>query len=192
MRFLICTTARLGLGQWRVDYCASACYNKGAIPMGKYGGHSSIGGAPGCGPGGYGFESRWSPMKIATTSRSFILKPSTVANGGVGVFALHDIAAGAYLELFLQDFQEELLDADDVPVPLQAYCLTQQDGKLLCPKFFNRLDIGNYLNHSDTPNLTYEKGKGYSASRDIREGEELFADYRQLGEPAEARESYYV
>lgn len=130
-------------------------------------------------------------MKKETTGRSFILKASMAVQGGVGVFALHDIAAGTHMELFLPDFQEELLDANEVPEALQGYCLTQSDGKLLCPKFFNRLDIGNYLNHSETANLTYEKGKGYSAARDIKEGEELFANYRQLGEPEESREAYY-
>ena len=46
-------------------------------------------------------------MKNITDRFSFILKPSTIVNGGVGVFALNDIAKGTYMELFLKDFQEE-------------------------------------------------------------------------------------
>lgn len=130
-------------------------------------------------------------MKNITNHLSFILRPSTIKNLGVGVFALHDIAKDAYMELFLEDFQEEVLDEKDVPEELQAYCLNHKGGKLLCPKFFNRMDIGNYLNHSENPNLRYEKGKGYFALRDIKVGEELFANYRELEEPEEKRDDYY-
>ncbi len=123
---------------------------------------------------------------------SFILKPSTIPNAGVGVFVLHDIAKSTYMELFLPDFQEEICDPNDVPKELQIYCLPQKDGKLLCPKLFNRLDIGNYLNHSDKPNLVYKKGTGYFASCDIKAGEELFADYREIDGPEYAQKEYYI
>lgn len=93
--------------------------------------------------------------------------------------------------LFLDSFEEEVREEKDVPPELRIYCLYQGEGKILCPKYFNRLDIGNYLNHSNEPNLTYEKGKGYSAARDIKAGEELFADYRELDEPVDQREEYY-
>ncbi len=129
---------------------------------------------------------------MKTTDRfSFVLKPSTINNAGVGVFALHDIDKDTYMELFLKDFQEELRDEKDVPKELQVYCLNHESGKLLCPKFFNRMDIGNYLNHSEDPNLRYEKGKGYFALRDIKAGEELFANYRELSEPEDKWEDFY-
>lgn len=129
-------------------------------------------------------------MRTNTDCQSFILKPSTINNAGVGVFVLYDIAKDTYMELFLKDFQEELRDKEDVPEELQGYCLNHESGKLLCPKFFNRMDVGNYLNHSENPNLRYEKGKGYFAKRDIKAGEELFANYRELGEP-DGKEDYY-
>lgn len=129
---------------------------------------------------------------MKTTDRfSFILRPSTTNNAGVGVFVLHDIDKNTYMELFLKDFQEELLDEKDVPKELQVYCLNNKGDKLLCPKLFNRMDIGNYLNHSENPNLRYEKGKGYFALRDIKAGEELFANYRELGEPEGKWEDFY-
>lgn len=118
-----------------------------------------------------------------TNRFSFILKPSTIPNAGVGVFILHDVMSGTYMELFLSDFEEEVMNPSDVPEELKKYCLERDDGTLLCPKHFNRLDIGNYLNSIETPNLRYEKGKGYFATRDIRAGEELFANYTELGEP---------
>ena len=130
-------------------------------------------------------------MKNTTNHHSFILKPSTISNGGVGVFALHDIAKDAYMDLFLKDFQENIKDKKDIPMELQGYCLNLPDGKILCPKFFNRMDIGNYLNHSENPNVRYEKDQGYFSIRDIKAGEEILANYRDLGEPIDTREEYY-
>lgn len=129
-------------------------------------------------------------MKNKTNHFSFILKPSTIKDAGVGVFILHDIAKDTYMELFLENFQEELREEKDIPEELQGYCLDHESDKLLCPKFFNRMDIGNYINHSENPNLRYEKGKGYYAKRDIKAGGKLFANYRELGEP-EFEEPYY-
>ena len=128
-------------------------------------------------------------MKSHTDHQSFILKSSTVK--GIGVFILHNVDKGTHLELFRADFQEELRDEKDVPEELQGFCLNHQSGKLLCPKFFNRMDIGNYVNHSENANMRYEKGKGYFAKRDIKAGEELLANYKELPEPESSREDYY-
>jgi SET domain-containing protein len=128
-------------------------------------------------------------MNNKTTHESFVLKPSKVS--GVGVFALHGIARGTYLKLFTTGFEEEVRKVSDVPKELRAYCLTRSDGKLLCPKHFNRLDIGNYINHSNRANMTYKQGRGYFAKRNIRRGEELLGNYRELDEPEESREDYY-
>lgn len=131
-------------------------------------------------------------MKNSTGKFSFILKPSTIVDGCVGVFAVHSVAEGAYMEVFSSDFKEEICDKEDIPEELQGYCLDQERGKILCPKFFNKMDIGNYLNHSaENANLRYEKGKGYFAARNIQKGEELLADYRQLDEPVDTWAEYY-
>lgn len=95
------------------------------------------------------------------------------------------------MALFSELFQEKLYNPGEIPKALEGFCLDQSDGRLLCPKYFNRLDIGNYLNHSKRANLRWEKNGGYFASRDIEEGEELLADYRQLGEPKETWNDYY-
>lgn len=128
-------------------------------------------------------------MRTNTDHQSFILKPSAIK--GIGVFALHDIAEGTHLYLFREDFQEEVREIKDVPEELEGFCLNREDGKLLCPKFFNRMDIGNYVNHSENSNMRYEKGRGYFAKRDIKAGEELFANYRELDEPEDSRDHYY-
>ncbi len=130
-------------------------------------------------------------MKSQTDHTSFILKPSTAHVGGVGVFALHDIAKDTRMAVFSENFQEEIRTEAEVPEELQGFCLTQKDGRLLCPKRFNQMDIGNYLNHSENANLRWEEGRGYFATRDIKAGEELLANYRELGEPETARGSYY-
>ncbi|MDP3989023.1 MAG: SET domain-containing protein-lysine N-methyltransferase [bacterium] len=123
---------------------------------------------------------------------SFILRPSTIQDAGIGVFALHDIVKDTYMELFLPDFQEEIVDPKDIPEELQMYCLDKEDAKLQCPKYFNRMDIGNYLNHGKDANLRWEEGTGYFAVRDINKGEELFANYKELGEPEGTRDKYMV
>ena len=129
-------------------------------------------------------------MEHKTDHFSFILKPSTIKNAGVGVFALHDIAEGTHMALFSEGFQEEIRKSGDVPKELRGYCIIQKDGTLLCPKYFNKLDMGNYLNHSDTPNIKHTD-KGYFSLRNIKAGEEIFADYRELEEPEDKRESFY-
>lgn len=96
---------------------------------------------------------------------------------------LHDVTEGTKMELFLPEFfeEEEIRERADVPEDLQGYCLELPDGKLQCPKYFNRMDIGNYLNHSNNANLRWdEHSKTYLAARDIKAGEELLSDYRQL------------
>ncbi len=126
-------------------------------------------------------------MKTNTNHESFKLKPSTVSD--IGVFMLHDVKEGTYLELFRDDFEEEVREIKDVPFELEGYCLGREDGKILCPKYFNRLDIGNYVNHSKDAKMRYDKGKWYFARRDIKVGEELFANYDEL-EPVSSRDEY--
>ncbi len=129
-------------------------------------------------------------MKNTTDHESFILKPSTVQGGGVGVFAVHDIAEGTKLDLFSDDFEEELRDKESVPEELQGYCLDHESGKIMCPKYFNKMPIGNYLNHSRDAN-THWDGSFYYANRNILKGEEIFSNYNELGEPEGKKESYY-
>ena len=129
-------------------------------------------------------------MKNETDQFSFILRPSTIKGAGVGVFALHDIAKDTHMAVFAENFQEEIRKTEDIPKELRGYCIAQKDGTLLCPKYFNRMDIGSYLNHSDTPNIIHTP-EGYFSLRDIKAGEEIFADYRELGEPETAREDFY-
>lgn len=132
-------------------------------------------------------------METNADHRSFVLKPSTNPDAGVGVFTIRGITKGVHLDLFAPNFEEELVPTDSVPVELQMFCIDQADNMSLCPKYFNQLDIGNYLNHSvPKQNITYKEGEGFFALRNIDKGEELFANYQELGEPKETWEDYYT
>lgn len=48
------------------------------------------------------------------------------------------------------------------------------------PKNFNRMSIGWYLNHSDTPNAYHDENHVYYALRIIKNGEEITIDYNLL------------
>jgi SET domain-containing protein len=50
----------------------------------------------------------------------------------------------------------------------------------------NPLTVAWYLNHSKTPNVGCDKDYIFSALRDIKEGEELTADYHTYNEFADA------
>jgi hypothetical protein len=131
-------------------------------------------------------------MKTKTNSNSFILKPSTIPDSGIGVFILHDVTKCTPLALFTDSFEESLYDENEIPKELQGFCLGHESGKILCPKHFNRLDIGNYINHSlKNVNTKYIEGSGYLALRNIKAGEELFANYNELNESEEKRGEYY-
>lgn len=127
-------------------------------------------------------------MKHETTEFSFLLKPCQY---GIGVFAVHDIAEGTYLRLFGEryDKQEEDRKKADVPEELRFYCIDRGD-ILRCPRDFGRMELGWYINHSQTPNAVH-KEYDYYALRDINAGEEITTDYGLFEEPEEAREEYY-
>jgi SET domain-containing protein len=63
------------------------------------------------------------------------------------------------------------------------FCLIKDKGRTYgCPKSFNLMTVAWYLNHSDTPNVGCDKSYNFFSLRDIREGEELTADYRSYNE----------
>jgi len=107
-------------------------------------------------------------------------KPSPVH--GIGVFAIADIPKDT--KLFSNDHTKMVwISADeinDVPANLKemydAFCIITQDrSKYGCPENFNQLTMSWYLNHSKEPNVRFDNG--FHSLRDIKEGEELLADY---------------
>lgn len=132
------------------------------------------------------------------TEFSFILKPSTL--GGVGVFATHDISAGT--QLFRHEGHTiRKLKIKNVPEELVKYCVYINDEECLCPERFDRMEIGWYINHSNTPNIEnrgevkIDENNGvkpnFYAIKDIKAGDEILIDYNTLNEPEHLKEDYY-
>jgi hypothetical protein len=133
------------------------------------------------------------------TEFSFILKPSQL--GGIGVFATHDIAKGT--QVFRSSFELRRLKTKDIPSELVKYCIYLNDEECLCPKRFDHMEIGWYLNHSPDPNIANKfiitnpdeidntDNRRVYAVKDIKAGDEIEIDYNALGEPENLKEDYY-
>jgi SET domain-containing protein len=129
---------------------------------------------------------------MQTTDRSFMLKPSTTQDGGVGVFAILDIPKDTFLavkprgELVGIDVKEE-----DIPKELLTYCIAKEGGIWHCPPEFNHMHMVWFLNHSDQPNAE-KREDGYFSIVDIKAGDEILIDYNTLNEPEDKKENFYI
>src|SRR6266436_1564650 len=136
-------------------------------------------------------NSRRNNMTTPMQSSEFscVLKPSPIA--GIGVFALHDIPKGAVI--LHTKFKIRLLKTKEVPAELLSYCVHLNDEECLGPEQFDRMEIGWYINHSDTPNIARNrtaeysdqeinsfKARPFTAIRDIKAGDEITVDYNYL------------
>lgn len=130
-------------------------------------------------------------MENKTSEFSFILKPS---EHGVGVFAVTDIKKDSHLRLFGDaetiDLRSLVRKKDEVPEIFRTYCMDRGE-ELICPTDFGHMQVGWYLNHSDSPNTYSDSDYKWYALRDIKAGEEITIDYNSLGEPEEGKESFY-
>ena len=121
------------------------------------------------------------------------LKPSGVH--GIGVFAACDIPKG-YKTLFSRNTGGWILlsfaEAEKLPPQakehIETYYLYDQENYFIPDHGCKILDMANYLNHSNNPNIvSVNEGEYFETLRDIKQGEELFVDY---GEIVEGVESY--
>ena len=131
---------------------------------------------------------------------SFILKPSTL--GGIGVFATHDIPAGTQV-LNLKQQLKRTLKIKDLPLSFIKYCIYISDEECICPERFDRMEIGWYINHSNTPNIAKAetitesnanngiKKHHIYTTKDIKAGDEVLIDYNYLNEPEHLKEDFY-
>ena len=130
---------------------------------------------------------------------SFVLKPSSL--GGVGFFATHDIPTETIL--LTNSFGLRLLKIRDVPAVFIQFCVFLNDEECLCPERFDRMEIGWYINHSSTPNISKNpfeynseeinsfKARPFFAIQDIKAGDEILIDYNYLNEPEHLKEGFY-
>jgi SET domain-containing protein len=119
------------------------------------------------------------------------LKPS--ATHGIGVFAIRDIPKGTrnlfskdngnYISLSFAEVEQLPPHAKDF---IETYYLYDEQQYYIPDHGCKVMDMANYLNHSSSPNIiSVEEGRWFEATRDIKEGEELFVDYGEIVEGVE-------
>jgi SET domain-containing protein len=115
-----------------------------------------------------------------------MLKPSGIH--GIGVFAIRDIPAGCrnifsrgageWIKLPIADV--ELLPHHSKDL-VETYCLFDEENYYVPDYGFKLMDLVNYLNHSDKPNIiSINDGEEFEALRDIKTGEELLVNYGHI------------
>jgi len=117
-----------------------------------------------------------------------MLKPSPIE--GIGVFALRDIPKGCRDMFGKPDADDEWItvlkkEIETLPAHAQFlvgnYCLYDEENYFIPARGFKKMDISLFLNHSDNPNIiSISDGDFFEATRDIKNGEELFIDYGDI------------
>lgn len=117
-----------------------------------------------------------------------MIKPSPIE--GIGVFAVQHIPKGcrsmfsrsAEDEKWIPVSKKELENLPDHSKALiQNYCLYDEQNYFVPDYGFKKMDLVNFLNHSDTPNIiSINEGEFFEAIRDIEKGEELVIDYGEI------------
>ena len=118
-----------------------------------------------------------------------MIRPSPIE--GIGVFALRDIPMGCR-NMFstANKDQDEWIsisktEVEQLPVHSKAlienYCLYDHNHYFIAAYGFKKMDLVNFLNHSDEPNImSVNDGEFFEALRDIKNGEELLIDYGKI------------
>jgi phosphoethanolamine N-methyltransferase len=134
-----------------------------------------------------------------STQYSYMLKATP--GRGVGVFAIHDIPAGTSI-CDLTKFKIRICHKSEVPQELIGHCIHQENDQEIAPDRFDHMPIYWYMNHSeDSANVKLSAGISVEdgqwlvmpmhAVKDIKAGEELLANYNELGEPDDSKEDFY-
>ena len=117
-----------------------------------------------------------------------MIRPSPIE--GIGVFALQDIPKGCRSMFSKANAGEQWItvskaEVEKLPEHAQAlisnYCLYDAENYFIPDYGFKKMDLVNFLNHSDTPNIvSINEGEFFEAIRDIQKGEELVIDYGEI------------
>ena len=133
---------------------------------------------------------RWRQRRSITPHRLVYtrLRPSKVARGGVGIFAIRKIRKG--IRIFSGDSDEMVwIEEKFLPKTPKEIRKLYEDFSVIkqkrygCPPTFNRLTPAWYLNDSRKPNVVCDNEYEFFALRDIRSGEELTVDYSTYSDP---------
>jgi SET domain-containing protein len=117
-----------------------------------------------------------------------MIKPSPIE--GIGVFALQIIPKGCRSMFSKSNEQEQWIpisktEVEQLPAHAKAlienYCLYDDEHYFVPDYGFKKMDLVNFLNHSDIPNIiSINDGEYFEALRDIQKGEELVIDYGEI------------
>ena len=114
------------------------------------------------------------------------LEPSGIH--GIGVFAICDIPKG-FKQLFSKNngswIELDFEEAAQLPVHvrefIETYYLYDEEKYFIPDHGCKVMDMANYLNHSNTPNIiSVNEGEYFETLREIKKGEELFVDYGEI------------
>ena len=117
-----------------------------------------------------------------------MIRPSPIE--GIGVFALQDIPKGCRSMFSKANEQEQWIpiaktEVENLPAHAKAlienYCLYDEENYFVPDYGFKKMDLVNFLNHSDTPNvISINDGEFFEPIRDIKKDEELVIDYGEI------------
>ena len=117
-----------------------------------------------------------------------MIRPSPIE--GIGVFALQDIPKSCRSMFSKATADEQWIsisktEVEKLPAHAKAlienYCLYDEENYFVPDYGFKKVDLVNFLNHSDTPNIiSINEGEFFEAIHDIKKGEELVIDYGEI------------
>lgn len=117
-----------------------------------------------------------------------MIRPSPVE--GIGVFALRDIPKACRAMFSRSTEHEQWITVSKKEVAalpehsralIENYCLYDEVNYFVPDYGFKKMDLVNFLNHSDNPNIiSINEGEFFEAIRNIKKGEELFIDYGEI------------
>jgi SET domain-containing protein len=125
-------------------------------------------------------------LEELSTGTYVMIKPSVLH--GIGVFAIRDIPKGCRA-MFSKNIGNWIkvpkTDIDQMPKHavdlVENYCLYDEEHYFIADYGFKVMDLVNFLNHSDTPNIiSINDGEEFEALRDIQTGEELLINYGEI------------
>ena len=117
-----------------------------------------------------------------------MIRPSAIE--GIGVFALQDIPKGCRSMFSKANELEQWIpitktQVENLPAHAKAlienYCLYDAENYFVPDYGFKKMDLVNFLNHSDTPNvISINDGEFFETIRNIKKDEELVIDYGEI------------
>jgi SET domain-containing protein len=127
-------------------------------------------------------------LQELTGNTYVMIKPSPV--DGIGVFALIDIPKGCrdmfstgignWIEVPRTEIEKLPAHARTL---VETYCLFDNDNYFVPEHGFKVMDLVNFLNHSEEPNIiSINDGEFFETIRDIKAGEELLINYGEIVE----------